>query len=48
MYRVEDKLEAMSGSSVFSTLDLIKGYHLVKLAEESKDVIAFNFQKTFF
>ena len=27
MHRVEDQLEAMSGSSVFTTLDITKGYH---------------------
>ena len=37
----EDKLEAMSGPLVFSTLDLTKGYNQMKLAEESKELTAF-------
>ena len=41
MHRVEDQLEAMSGSLVFSTLDLTKGYHQMKLAEGSRDITAF-------
>ena len=32
MHQVEDQLEAMSGSLVFLTLDLTKGYHQMKLA----------------
>ena len=36
MHRVEDQLEAMSRSSVFSTLDSTKGYHQMKLAEDTK------------
>ena len=41
MHRVEDQLEAMSGSSVFTTLDLTKGYYQMRLAEESKEITSF-------
>ena len=41
IYRVEEQLEAMSGSLVFTTLDLMKGYHQIKLAEGSKEIMAF-------
>ena len=41
MHRVEDQLEAMSGSLVFSTLDLTKEYHQMKLAEGSREITAF-------
>lgn len=42
MYRIEDHMEAMTGSRVFTTLDLKKGYHQLMLHEESKTVIAFS------
>ena len=48
MHRVEDQLEAMSGSSVFTTLDLTKGCHQMKLAESSKEIIAFSSLKDYF
>ena len=41
-HRVEDQLEAISGSSVFNLLDLTKGYHQMKLAESSKEITAFS------
>ena len=41
MHRVEDQLEAMSGASVFTTVDLTKGYHQMQLAEESREITAF-------
>ena len=41
MHQVEDQLEAMSGAVVFTTLDLTKGYHKMKLAEASKEITAF-------
>ena len=41
MNHVEDQLEAMSKDSAFSTLDLTKRYHHIKLAEESKEINAF-------
>lgn len=34
MHRIEDQLEAMAGSSVFTMLDLTKGYHQLLLNEE--------------
>ena len=36
MYHVVDQLEAMRGASVLSALNLTKGCHQVKLAEEPK------------
>ena len=48
MYRVKDQLEAMSGALVFSTLDLSKGYHQMKLANESKEITAFTSPKGLF
>ena len=48
MHRVEDQLEAMSGSSVFTTLDLTKCYHQMKLAESSKEITAFSSPKGLF
>ena len=48
MHRVEDQLEAMSGSSVFTTLDLTKGYHQMRLTEESKEITAFSSPKGLF
>lgn len=45
MHWVEDQLKAMSGASVFLTLYLTKGYHQIKLAEESKKVTAFTSPK---
>ena len=41
MHQVEDQLEAMSGASVFTTVDLTKGYHQMRLAEESWKITAF-------
>ena len=48
MHRVKDQLEAMSGASVFTTLDLTKGYHQMRLAEESKEITAFSSPKGLF
>lgn len=31
MYRIEDQLDAMAGSTVFFTLELTKGYHQLLL-----------------
>ena len=41
MHWVEDQLEAMSGELVFSTLELTKGYHQMKLAIKLKEVTTF-------
>ena len=43
MRHVEDQLEAMSGSTVFTNLDLTKGYFQMKSAEVSKDITDFTF-----
>ena len=45
MHRVKDQLEAMSGALVFSTLDLTKRYHQMKLADESNEITAFTSPK---
>ena len=37
MHQVKDQLEAMCGVTVFTTFDLTKGYHQMKLAEVSKE-----------
>ena len=47
MHRVKDQLEAMRGASVFSTLDLTKGYHQMKLAENQKRLLLLHLQKAF-
>ena len=41
-HRIEDQLQAMAGAKWFTTLDLTKGYHQMKLAEESKEITAFS------
>ena len=38
----------MSGALVFSILDLTKGYHQMKLADESKEITAFTSPKGLF
>ena len=48
MHWVKDQLEALSRASVFSTLDLTKGYHQMKLADESKEINAFTSPKGIF
>ena len=41
MHRMEEQLEAMAGSTVFTTLDLTKGYHQLILHPDSKHITAF-------
>ena len=41
IHRGDDQLEATSGSSVFTTLELTKGYNQMKLAESSKKIMPF-------
>ena len=48
MHWVKDQLEAMFGALVFSTLDLTKGYHQMKLANESKEITDFTSPKGLF
>ena len=48
MHWVKDQLEAISRASVFSTLDLTKGYYQMKLANESKEITAFTSPKGLF
>jgi hypothetical protein len=38
---IEDQLERLSGSCVFTTLDLKAGYHQIPMAEDSKKFTAF-------
>ena len=38
---VEELMEDMTGTSVFSKLDLCAGYHQIKLDEESRDITTF-------
>ena len=45
MHRIDNQLDAMSGCSVFTTLDLTKGYHQMRLDEESKEITAFTSPK---
>ena len=40
--RIDDTLDALSGSRFFCTLDLIQGYHQVEIAEEDKHKTAFH------
>ena len=48
MHRVEDQLEAMSGSLVLTMLDLTKGYYQMKLAESLKEITALSSPKGLF
>lgn len=41
MHRIDEQLEAMAGSTVFTALDLTKGYHQLVLHPESKHITAF-------
>lgn len=41
MHLIEDQLNAMGGAKVFTTLDLMKGYHQLLLQPDSKPVTAF-------
>ena len=42
---MEDQLEAIQGSSIFTMLDLTKGYHQLQLNEESREINAFTTPK---
>ena len=48
MHSIDDQLESMLGSKVFTMLDPTKGYHQMKLYEDSKDITAFSSPKGFF
>ena len=39
--RIDDSLDALGGSQIFSTLDLVSGYWQVELDEEAKETSAF-------
>ena len=39
--RIEDSLDALAGSCVYSTLDMTSGYHQVEVAEADRDKTAF-------
>ena len=40
--RIDDTLDALSGSTWFSTLDMKSGYHQVKMADKDKEKTAFS------
>ena len=46
--RIEDILDRMSGSRVFSVLDLKSGYHQIQMAEEDIPKTAFSFERGHF
>lgn len=48
MHRIKDQLDAMTGATVFSTLNLTKGYHQLLIYEESCEVTAFSTPKGLF
>ena len=41
LYCIKDQLDAMEGATVFTTLDLTKEYHQMKLHPDSKEIAAF-------
>lgn len=41
MHQFDEKLKAMAGSTVFTTLDLTKVYHQLVLHTKSKNITAF-------
>ena len=41
LHWIDDQIDCMAGSQVFTTLDLTKGYHQMKLDPESKEITAF-------
>ena len=45
---IKDQLQAMAGAKWFTTLDLTKGYHQMKLAEESKEITTFSMPRGLF
>lgn len=48
LHKAEDQLESMSRAFVFTVVDLTKGYHQVKLEEESWEIIKFLSPKCLF
>ena len=48
LLRIDDTLQALSGSQWFSTLDLLSGYWQVGIAEEDKEKTAFTTQEGLF
>ena len=39
---VDEVLEEMNGSKLFSKLDMIMGFHQIELEEESRDITTFS------
>lgn len=48
LQRIDDMLEALSGSSIFSTLDAVKGYHQMEMAPDSRYLTAFTCHRGLF
>ena len=47
LHQIKDQLDAMEGETMFTTLDLTKQYHQMKLNKESKEITAFQLPKDF-
>ena len=47
-HRIEEQLQAMASAKWFTALDLTKGHHQMKLAEESKEITAFSTPRRLF
>lgn len=45
LHRIDDQLDIMAGSKVFTTLDLTKGYHQMKLDFNSREITGFTTPK---
>ena len=48
MHHVDEQLESMINSKLFTMLDLTKGYHQMKLHKYSKETTAFSISKGLF
>ena len=46
--RIDDAMDSLSGSSIFSVVDMTSGYHQVDLEEESSEMCAFSTRKGHF
>ena len=41
LHRIDEQIDSMRNCKFFTTLDLTKGYHQMKIAESSKEITAF-------
>lgn len=48
LQRIDDMMETLSGSSIFSTLDAVKGYHQMEMAPDSRYLTAFTCHRGLF